>query len=383
MESFIKLIENIHKEQFDVVMNKIVSEKIPTAFLSLAPFESAVEFVKNLRKQNLNVTHLIISQAPPLDTRLSDFEFDVTSLENFSKLYPQPEFILTLDVLSPRLAVKRFPNCKVLSFAQGSRNFIYDIFMNNLSELKKVYESLIDDESKKTFCGYWLGNISNQISKIHYSNNTHYITAGFLPEEGGIVIDAGACDGTTAAKFAELGYKVYAFEMDKKNFELAKKVAKEKKFTVENFGLGSFKHKTKYSRFENNIGGSHFDVTGDEVAEITTIDSYVREKKLPRVDFIKMDVEGAELEVLQGASTTIAKFKPILNLSAYHKWEDFWTLMNFVKSIRSDYEFALRLYPEISEESQFVFTSEQEEFLYSLGLEPRLRWFNEVCLLAR
>ena len=66
MENFIKLIENIHKERFDVVMNKIVAEKIPVAFLSVAPLEQAVELVKNLRKQNLNITNLItLSQAPP------------------------------------------------------------------------------------------------------------------------------------------------------------------------------------------------------------------------------------------------------------------------------------------------------------------------------
>ena len=290
---------------------------------------------------------------------------------------------MVLDVISPAVANNFFPNLKVLSIGQGGREFVYNIFMSNLSELKIFYESLIDEESKKTFCGYWLGNITNRLSDIFFANNTHYITAGFLPEDGGIVIDAGACDGTTAAKFSELGYKVYAFEMDRKNFELAKKVAEEKNFVVENFGLGSFRHKVNYSHIDENIGGSRFDSAGNEVAEIITIDSYVREKKLPRVDFIKFDVEGAELEVLQGATTTIAKFKPILNISAYHKWNDFWTLMNFVKSVRPDYEFALRQYPEIREESAFVHSEEQEELLYNFRLEPNFKWFNEICLLAR
>ena len=62
---------------------------------------------------------------------------------------------------------------------------------------------------------------------------------------------------------------------------------------------------------------------GADVVQIMSIDSYVAEKKLPRVDFIKLDVEGAELDTLKGAATTIARFKPILALSAYHKWETF------------------------------------------------------------
>ena len=65
MERFIELIEQIHKERFDAVINKIVAEKIPVAFLSIAPLENAVEIVKNLRAQNLNVATLIASQAPP------------------------------------------------------------------------------------------------------------------------------------------------------------------------------------------------------------------------------------------------------------------------------------------------------------------------------
>ena len=66
MQKFIELIQRIHQERFSVVMNKIVGEKIPVAFLSVAPLEQAVEFVKNLRKQNLNITNLIaLSQAPP------------------------------------------------------------------------------------------------------------------------------------------------------------------------------------------------------------------------------------------------------------------------------------------------------------------------------
>ena len=64
MEKFIELIEQIHKERFDAVINKIVAEKIPVAFLSIAPLENAVEIVKNLRAQNLNVATLL-NPIPP------------------------------------------------------------------------------------------------------------------------------------------------------------------------------------------------------------------------------------------------------------------------------------------------------------------------------
>ena len=105
---------------------------------------------------------------------------------------------------------------------------------------------------------------------------------------------------------------------------------------------------------------------------------------MPRVDFIKFDVEGAELDVLQGATSTIARDKPILAISAYHKWDDFWTLMNFVKSIRSDYEFAMRQYRSSLEDLPPSDQNIQlENFLYSLGLDVKVCWYNECVLFAR
>lgn len=252
--------------------------------------------------------------------------------------------------------------------------------MNNLAELRKVYETLIDEESKKTFCGYWLGSITGRFGYLFHSNSAHYLTAGFIPEPGAIVIDGGAFDGGTAKLFTDMGYKVYAFEMAKENFEIAKKVAEENNFVLENFGLGSFKHEIKYNPSSSSTRESF---AGTETAYITTIDNYVLENKLPRVDFIKLDVEGAELETLRGAKRTIARFKPILAISAYHKWEDFWTLMNFVKSIRADYEFAMRQFAEVSENVPTLVRYDNEKFLDSLGLEPENKNYWECCLMAR
>ena len=66
MKKFVELIERVHKERFSVVMNKIMAEKIPVAFLSLAPVANAIQIVQNLRESGLNITTLIIlDSAPP------------------------------------------------------------------------------------------------------------------------------------------------------------------------------------------------------------------------------------------------------------------------------------------------------------------------------
>ena len=98
---------------------------------------------------------------------------------------------------------------------------------------------------------------------------------------------------------------------------------------------------------------------------------------------IKFDTEGAELDILRGAAATIVRFKPILALSAYHKFDDFWVLMNFVKSLRSDYEFALRHSYDSPEDAPSGYTEESQKFLAQLGLEATIKWFNECVLFAR
>lgn len=253
--------------------------------------------------------------------------------------------------------------------------------MAHLPELQEVYESLIDEESKKTFRGYWLGNISNQLDKIVYSNAAHYLIDGFIPKADAVTFDCGVFDGGTATIFAEMGYKVYGFEIDRLNYERSLKVAEEKNFVVENLGLGSYKHMARYN--VTGQGDSKLIANGANTVQVTTIDAYAREHDLPSVDFIKMDVEGSELDILKGAKTSIARYKPILALSAYHKLDDFWTLMNFIKSIRSDYEFAMRQSYETPEEEPTNFRNGVVNHLVTLGLEPHSKGYNECVLFAR
>jgi FkbM family methyltransferase len=53
-------------------------------------------------------------------------------------------------------------------------------------------------------------------------------------------------------------------------------------------------------------------------APLTRIDTIVSELKLDRVDYIKMDIEGAEQKALEGARETLGRFHPRLSIAAYH-----------------------------------------------------------------
>ena len=62
------------------------------------------------------------------------------------------------------------------------------------------------------------------------------------------------------------------------------------------------------------------------------------------VTFIKMDIEGAELEALKGSREIIKKYRPRLAISAYHKKEDLVELPLYIKELVSDYKLYIRHY---------------------------------------
>ncbi|MBQ7480144.1 MAG: FkbM family methyltransferase [Selenomonadaceae bacterium] len=209
-------------------------------------------------------------------------------------------------------------------------------------KLYDAYALFQDEESRRAFRGAILGKYTGQLEDFYFASEPQYFLQGFLPEEGDIAIDGGAFDGATSVAFASLGANVHAFEMDLGNYRKCIAVAEKRNFTANHMGLWSDAMTTKYVPSES--ASYMHDVNGTEEANFIDLDSYVERNSLPRVDYIKLDVEGAELEALQGACTSIAKWKPKLAISAYHRPEDLHVLAAYIKSIRPDYELAFRHY---------------------------------------
>jgi FkbM family methyltransferase len=58
--------------------------------------------------------------------------------------------------------------------------------------------------------------------------------------------------------------------------------------------------------------------------KVKSLDSFVDQYNISVIDFIKCDVEGSELKVLEGALKSIRKFKPILFFELFHEWSKFY-----------------------------------------------------------
>ncbi len=76
---------------------------------------------------------------------------------------------------------------------------------------------------------------------------------------------------------------------------------------------------------------------GSEKVKVTTIDAFVEREGLKKVDVIKMDAEGYERQILKGACRTIAKYKPTITMSAYHRTDDRIELPRLLKEICPEY----------------------------------------------
>ena len=81
---------------------------------------------------------------------------------------------------------------------------------------------------------------------------------------------------------------------------------------------------------------SPMDYPTEQVITIT-IDELMRLQKIPRVDFIKMDIEGAEVDALLGARETLRRWKPRLAISAYHTLRHFYEIPRVIHEINPSY----------------------------------------------
>ena len=93
---------------------------------------------------------------------------------------------------------------------------------------------------------------------------------------------------------------------------------------------------------EKNPGGNSLVTPRDASSPgvrvpLTTIDKIVAELKLARVDFIKMDIEGAEKPALKGAENTIKRFRPRMSVSIEHLADDSTAIPQLVHSIEPNY----------------------------------------------
>lgn len=177
----------------------------------------------------------------------------------------------------------------------------------------------------------------------------------FEPLENEVFLDVGSYDGGTIIDYVDwrkkynLGLatcKIIGFEASKEAIKRCRGVAEKLKinhFQLVEKGCYSKKGKMAFQDDYNSfvMACAHITSDGNNVIETDTIDNVLNGNK---ATFIKMDIEGSELEALKGAEYTLKTYKPRLAISLYHKSEDIFEIPQYILSVVPDYKLYIRHY---------------------------------------
>ncbi len=165
------------------------------------------------------------------------------------------------------------------------------------------------------------------------------------------IIDAGGCWGDTALYFAhESGRngKVYTFEFVPSNIEIMMRnfsLNQEVSSQIEIIRNPLWSESDLAVFCSDNGPASQVNAEktdeGDIQVSTLSIDDFVSRHGVPKVDFIKMDIEGAEFLALRGAERTISYYRPKMAISLYHSIDDFVRIPAYLDSLNLGYRFYL------------------------------------------
>lgn len=205
--------------------------------------------------------------------------------------------------------------------------------------------------------------IGNEMLVDYLNNYRQYLITrngtNVSPRNGDVVLDCGACIGDfsvlSAAMVGEHG-QVHAFDpiplhnrYCKLQALLNPALAHTMHFNTLAVGARSSAAKQAALNCDQIDPGHRVDTNS---FDFVSLDDYAK-KHLQRVDFVKMDIEGAEMDALAGAEDVICTFKPRLAISGYHRPSDLWEIPQKIMSFNPGYKLTFGHHSPVQWESVF------------------------------
>ena len=233
--------------------------------------------------------------------------------------------------------------------AFGNILFDEDFLNENHKKIEMVRNMLADDLSKQVYDNvlefYKTGELSC-LDEITTDKDEAFENILKLADNE-TYVDLGAYNGDTIDEFLHYTngkFKhITAFEPNSKNYEKLKTHCSEMN-NVDLWQLGAYSHNTTLC-FNNKAGRNSAIVDESNTkTPVAAVDTILCGRQ---ATYIKADVEGADYEAIMGMKNTLKMFKPKLNLSAYHRFEDIFRLPLLISEINPDYRIYLRHHPYI------------------------------------
>jgi len=239
-------------------------------------------------------------------------------------------------------------------FSLVSQGDPVSFYSQNAGRVNAVAGALADEKSRKIYLG--MIKFRQTRSKKDYPffafKEEQYFIKELNLSKDEVFVDCGAFTGDTVDLFLrrckKCGYKqIIALEPDPKNYEkLKSKHGNNPKITFINAGVYDSDGEILFAEDKSGI----FKITDNKDESVGSITvRAIDGLGLEKVTFIKMDIEGAELNALKGAEKTILRDKPKLAICIYHSDEDMIRLAEYVHNIVPEYKLYVRHYGFITE----------------------------------
>ena len=223
-------------------------------------------------------------------------------------------------------------------------NLSEEVLIQNFDRINLVLDNLDDIESKEILLNYLRSALSFSNEYLN-PNLPQYFPQFFRLTNHEIVVDGGAYIGDTLIEYKKIfnTFKEYhAFEPSNNNYLQLATNSNFENIYIYNKGLGLSNEMLLFNdgiteSSTSSFLKSTFNQNNLKEVQIVRLDDLIND-----VSFIKLDIEGAELDALVGSASLISRYKPKIAVCIYHKFEHLWQIQEFLYSIRSDYKFSIR-----------------------------------------
>lgn len=217
------------------------------------------------------------------------------------------------------------------------------------AELEQVYALLADEQSRKAFAAILNYKLSGKLSYLfaYETQRREDLQELFCWQEISSYLDLGAYNGDTVEEFLSLAHHpqtIIAVEPDRRNCRKLRAAAQAKEQSWEIHECGIWSEAAELSFSDSGGRQSSFCSSPKNTVRVDTIDNIVGKRK---IDYIKMDVEGAEKQALAGGRATITEQRPQMFIAAYHYDNDLWQLPLLIKELVPEYKLYLRKHPYV------------------------------------
>ncbi len=350
MEKIFKSIRKIYSALGDEISRKI--------FIAQLNFSTTgeVSFVRELsmRYRNLNADiELFFKNMKEHGTdRLVVFGAGANGVD-LARVYNNLSFFCFVDNYKKE-TIEETTGLPIYSFSEykekygiANTKFIISVYRKDF--VRDIFQQLIENgvgQKDILYIADWRNNSSQYFDL-------------FVPHEHETFVDCGCYDGSTAFRFAgwcaEGGFtydQIWSFEPDEKSYGKCKQTLQSlEKCSLYPYGVSDRNETVSFmaNGYENAriVKGNPVNQAQMQSIEVKCLDEFLGNE---RITFIKMDIEGAEYDALQGASSIIKEQKPRLAISIYHNADHIFLIPELLLTIRPDYKFYIRHYSLLANE---------------------------------